>query len=154
MQALFLTWITEILPNQKSDTIAIKYLFQYASGAAATALVIPLIDTIGIGLTTLICKLQSQNEFCKYTYSEKFRCYLGNLGWISCLPFDTIWHQDAELDRQSCWSQDQHLKFYMARRKVNIAWVRPRHGKLRCYVYKAGGVVRVGSCVRFTQKKL
>ncbi|KAH8599111.1 major facilitator superfamily domain-containing protein [Bisporella sp. PMI_857] len=49
------TYCAEVLPEQRTDVITTKYLVQYAFGAGGTASIIPLIDRIGIGLTSVIC---------------------------------------------------------------------------------------------------
>lgn len=45
-----------MLPEHRTDVIATKYFIQYIFGAAGTVSIIPLIDGIGIGFTSLICE--------------------------------------------------------------------------------------------------
>ncbi|KAI5918471.1 synaptic vesicle transporter [Camillea tinctor] len=48
------TYCAEVLPKQRSEVIASKYLIQYIFAGAGSASMVPLIDTIGIGPATTI----------------------------------------------------------------------------------------------------
>lgn len=48
------TYCAEVLPKQRPEVIAGKYLIQYAFSAAGSAGIVPLIDAIGIGPATTI----------------------------------------------------------------------------------------------------
>ncbi|CAN8104287.1 unnamed protein product [Discula destructiva] len=43
------TYMAEVRPAQKAEVVAAKYIMQYAFGAISTAVVVPLIDAVGIG---------------------------------------------------------------------------------------------------------
>ncbi|OBT65809.1 hypothetical protein VE03_03331 [Pseudogymnoascus sp. 23342-1-I1] len=46
----------EVLPNSRIEVIGGKYIVQYLFAAGSTAAVVPLINSIGVGLTFTICK--------------------------------------------------------------------------------------------------
>ncbi|KAJ5102708.1 MFS transporter [Penicillium argentinense] len=50
----------EVMPQMRSEVISGKYLVQYLFGAAATASVEPLINSIGVGWTFSICESDYQ----------------------------------------------------------------------------------------------
>jgi hypothetical protein len=45
------------MPHVRSEVISAKYVVQYIFAAAATAVVEPVISTIGVGWTFTICEL-------------------------------------------------------------------------------------------------
>lgn len=45
---------TEAIPEQRTAVIASKYFIQYIFGASGNAAIVPLIDSIGIGLAATI----------------------------------------------------------------------------------------------------
>ncbi|KAJ5101572.1 hypothetical protein NUU61_003794 [Penicillium alfredii] len=49
------TYSAEVMPHARSEVISGKYVVQYVFAAAATAAVVPLIDSIGVGWTFTIC---------------------------------------------------------------------------------------------------
>ena len=46
---------TEALPHKRSEVIAGKYIIQYIFSAGSSALVVPIINAIGVGWTFTIC---------------------------------------------------------------------------------------------------
>jgi hypothetical protein len=48
-------WGVEALPSLRAEVIAGKYIIQYLFSAGASALVVPLIEKIGVGWTFTIC---------------------------------------------------------------------------------------------------
>lgn len=46
----------EVLPNSRIEIIGGKYIIQYLFAAGSTGAVVPLINSIGVGLTFTICK--------------------------------------------------------------------------------------------------
>ncbi|KAL2866440.1 putative MFS transporter [Aspergillus lucknowensis] len=53
------TYAAEALPAQRSEVIGGKYIIQYTFSAGASALVVPLIDAIGVGWTFTICAVMT-----------------------------------------------------------------------------------------------
>lgn len=51
-------YLAEAIPHVRSEVISAKYVVQYIFAAGATAIVEPLISSIGVGWTFTIC------EFC------------------------------------------------------------------------------------------
>jgi hypothetical protein len=49
--------VVEALPSRRSEVISGKYIIQYIFSAGASALVVPVIDDIGVGWTFTICML-------------------------------------------------------------------------------------------------
>ncbi|KAF9884689.1 hypothetical protein FE257_001318 [Aspergillus nanangensis] len=49
------TYTAEVIPSRKTEVISGKYIMQYIFGAGATGAVVPMINTIGVGLTFTIC---------------------------------------------------------------------------------------------------
>ncbi|EKV04567.1 MFS transporter, putative [Penicillium digitatum PHI26] len=49
------TYSAEVMPHVRSEVISAKYVVQYIFAAAATAVVEPVISTIGVGWTFTIC---------------------------------------------------------------------------------------------------
>jgi hypothetical protein len=49
--------VIEALPSRRSEVISGKYIIQYIFSAGASALVVPVIDDIGVGWTFTICML-------------------------------------------------------------------------------------------------
>lgn len=49
----------EVSPRKKGEIMTGKYIIQYLFGAGSSAAVVPLIDSIGVGLTFTICKFLS-----------------------------------------------------------------------------------------------
>ncbi|KAF5866674.1 hypothetical protein ETB97_010769 [Aspergillus alliaceus] len=49
------TYVAEAIPHKRSEVIAGKYIVQYIFSAASSALVVPIIDAIGVGWTFTIC---------------------------------------------------------------------------------------------------
>ncbi|OJJ47979.1 hypothetical protein ASPZODRAFT_141531 [Penicilliopsis zonata CBS 506.65] len=54
LSMLILMLLLEVRPHQRSEVIAGKYIVQYIFGAASSAAVVPMIDSIGVGLTFTI----------------------------------------------------------------------------------------------------
>lgn len=48
-------WLTEALPSKRFEVMSGKYIVQYFFGAGSTAVVVPVIDVIGVGWTFTIC---------------------------------------------------------------------------------------------------
>lgn len=46
----------EVLPRSRIEVIGSKYIIQYLFAAGSSAAVVPLINSIGVGLTFTICK--------------------------------------------------------------------------------------------------
>lgn len=46
----------EVLPRSRIEVIGGKYIIQYLFAAGSSAAVVPLINSIGVGLTFTICK--------------------------------------------------------------------------------------------------
>lgn len=46
----------EALPSHRAEVISGKYIIQYIFSAGASALVVPLINKIGVGWTFTICE--------------------------------------------------------------------------------------------------
>jgi hypothetical protein len=55
MNANICVWYVEALPSHRAEVIAGKYIIQYIFSAGASALVVPLVDKIGVGWTFTIC---------------------------------------------------------------------------------------------------
>ncbi|KAI9373571.1 major facilitator superfamily domain-containing protein [Aspergillus egyptiacus] len=51
------TYTAEVLPSRRSEVIAGKYIIQYIFSAGASALVVPVINAIGVGWTFTICAI-------------------------------------------------------------------------------------------------
>ncbi|KAL2817367.1 major facilitator superfamily domain-containing protein [Aspergillus granulosus] len=49
------TYAAEALPSRRSEVISGKYIIQYIFSAGASALVVPVVDDIGVGWTFTIC---------------------------------------------------------------------------------------------------
>ncbi|KAF7595111.1 hypothetical protein BBP40_007315 [Aspergillus hancockii] len=49
------TYVAEAIPHKRSEVIAGKYIVQYIFSAGSSALVVPVIDAIGVGWTFTIC---------------------------------------------------------------------------------------------------
>ncbi|KAJ4393320.1 hypothetical protein N0V93_002528 [Gnomoniopsis smithogilvyi] len=43
------TYMSEVRPAEKTEVVAAKYIMQYAFGAISTAIIVPLIDSVGVG---------------------------------------------------------------------------------------------------------
>lgn len=55
MLMLMLMVLVEALPVHRAEVISGKYIVQYIFSAGASALVVPVIDQIGVGWTFTIC---------------------------------------------------------------------------------------------------
>ncbi|OGM46263.1 MFS transporter [Aspergillus bombycis] len=53
------TYVAEALPHKRSEVIAGKYIIQYIFSAGSSALVVPIINAIGVGWTFTICVIFS-----------------------------------------------------------------------------------------------
>ena len=54
---------TEVFPEKRSEVISGKYIVQYAFAAGSSAVVVPLIKSIGVGWTFTICKKPLRKAF-------------------------------------------------------------------------------------------
>lgn len=50
--------VIEVFPDQRAEVVCTKYILQYVFGAAATGIIVPLLNAIDIGWTFTICKYQ------------------------------------------------------------------------------------------------
>ncbi|KAH7161865.1 major facilitator superfamily domain-containing protein [Dactylonectria macrodidyma] len=50
------TYTAEVFPAERSEVVCSKYILQYIFGAASTAAIIPLLETVGVGWGFTICK--------------------------------------------------------------------------------------------------
>lgn len=51
--------IAEVIPEKRSEVVTSKYIIQYIASAIATAIIVPMIDGIGVGPSFCICKYNS-----------------------------------------------------------------------------------------------
>lgn len=43
-------------PAEKTEVVAAKYIMQYAFGAISSAIIVPLVDSVGVGWAFTLCK--------------------------------------------------------------------------------------------------
>lgn len=88
-----------MLPRQRNEVIAGKYLVQYTFAAIGSASIVPLIDAIGMGLASTIGKC-SPPIFAEITICTdlQLRRHLRHNCWPPYLVDSKKWVDDAVVD--------------------------------------------------------